>query len=133
MNGPQRGHLIAKEQKSRDGTLLARYAYAVNTLGQREQVSATGTAHPQPLEWNWRYNERGEVVNAKLGQSEWSYAYDTIGNRREASAPVGGASVRQWKYQSNALNQYTEIRRKKGQGSCPISHLRTAISGEACL
>lgn len=44
----QRGHLIAKEQKSRDGTLLARYAHAVNTLGQREQVSATRGVSTSP-------------------------------------------------------------------------------------
>ena len=50
------------------------------------------------------YNVRSEVIDAAMGTNTYSYAYDPIGNRLAATNNQEG-----WVYQSNPLNQYTNI------------------------
>ena len=68
------------------------------------------------------YNTRSELVSATLGSNEFSYAFDSIGNRSSVSES-GAESV----YLTNALNQYDSITRG---GSTSVS-LRYDADGNA--
>ncbi|MBQ6705277.1 MAG: hypothetical protein IJN19_04685 [Opitutales bacterium] len=50
------------------------------------------------------YNPRSELVSATLGNANYAYAFDNIGNR--ATETVAGT---QSSYSTNNLNQYTGI------------------------
>ena len=54
------------------------------------------------------YNTRSELVSATLGSNEFSYAFDTIGNRNTA-LEAGAERV----YLTNALNQYDSVTREE--------------------
>ena len=50
------------------------------------------------------YNPRSELTSATLGNANYAYAFDNIGNR-ETSSEAGTTLA----YTANNLNQYTEI------------------------
>lgn len=58
------------------------------------------------------YNSRSELVSATLGNDNYSYAFDAIGNR-ETSSESGTALA----YAANNLNQYTEIASSESSAS----------------
>ena len=58
------------------------------------------------------YNSRSELVSATLGNDNYSYAFDAIGNR-ETSSEAGTALA----YATNNLNQYTEIASSESSAS----------------
>ena len=98
----------------RDGALLtsavvSAYGYTVNNIGQRTNVSTSGSAFAGAAGWTWGYDALGQLSSATHATFNQGYAYDDIGNRKTASASAGGASVNQWSYQANSLNQYTTI------------------------
>ena len=70
------------------------FSYAYDAVGR--PVSRSGDA--------FAYNARGEVTNAVLDDGVSRYAYDSIGNRTSACED-GKSTV----YQSNAVNQYTNL------------------------
>ncbi len=94
-------------------TVLSSYDYAVNTLGQRTGVTASGTAFAgdSAASWSWVYNAAGEVTGAtRTGNSDRdrTYAYDGIGNRkmsRNGAAQAVGYEVAA----ANSTNAYTAL------------------------
>ncbi|MFH1498788.1 MAG: RHS repeat-associated core domain-containing protein [Verrucomicrobiota bacterium] len=89
-------------------TSISKYAYTVNSLGQRTQRVNTGTAFGATSTDNFTYNAKGEVTastNATIPAYDRTFAYDDIGNRKSSSAGILPAVS----YSANGLNQYTAI------------------------
>ena len=98
--------LDIKENKV-GSSLISKYAYAVNPIGQRTGVATSGTAFPSVPSWIWGYDSLGQVISADCSNSvgDRAYEYDTIGNRKKSAASLtlpGNDN-----YVANALNQYT--------------------------
>jgi RHS repeat-associated protein len=91
-------------------TVVSSFDYAVNNIGQRTGVAATGTAFAASSGWAWGYDSLGQVTsathtgNTALNQG---YDYDDIGNRTQSS--VGLSSPAVTSYTANMLNQYSAI------------------------
>ena len=82
-----------------DGDPISSFAYTYDAAGRRTQRVDSG------LTTNlFGYNMRSELADAIMGTNIYAYLYDTIGNRREASANEV-TNV----YQANELNQYNNI------------------------
>jgi RHS repeat-associated protein len=103
-----------KENKIGTAT-VSKYDYVVNAIGQRDSVAATstvGTFATAP-NWNWLYNERGELVSSQhvnTAASSRHYTFDGIGNRsehREGTHTSTGGTAKD--YTPNALNQYDAV------------------------
>ncbi|MDA0765251.1 MAG: hypothetical protein O3A92_00300 [Verrucomicrobia bacterium] len=83
---------------------------AVNGIGQRlaatRSSSATYTAYSGSPTEAWKYNGKGEVVDAdhSTNAKDRSYLFDGIGNRTSSTDNVGTTS-----YTPNALNQYSAV------------------------
>ena len=60
------------------------------------------------------YNARSELTSATLGNDEYAYAFDNIGNRNTASET--GAALA---YSTNNLNQYASIGENEGNAFVP--------------
>ena len=88
---------------------ISSYLYSVNDLGQRDDVTTSGSAFATSNAGltAWKYNDRGEVVSADHPQSgsDRSYDYDAIGNRLAASESL--TLPPSANYTANALNQYS--------------------------
>lgn len=97
-----------KENKA-GTTVISKYDYGVNAIGQRTSVTSTGTAFGTAPDWNWQYNARGELALSQhaVTSATQAYSYDGIGNRTTAL----GAT-----YAANSLNQYDDI------GGYPLWH-----------
>jgi RHS repeat-associated protein len=103
---PNRNLLTSLENKV-GTTVVSRFDYTLNAIGQRTQRAQSGTAFAQTSTDVFGYNARGEVIsatNATLSVRDESFAYDPIGNRFSFTTSLGTTS-----YTSNALNQYTQI------------------------
>ncbi len=106
---PTRNVLASKENKA-GTTVVSRYDYTVNGLGQRTNVSTSGSAFPATPSWAWGYDSLGQVTSADHSTDnafDRAYQYDAIGNRIQGTAGVSPASVTT--YTSNALNQYPSL------------------------
>ncbi len=102
-----RNVLVSKENKV-GSTVVSKYEYSVNHLGQRTNVSQTGSAFAASRSIAWGYNSKGEVVKADHSDTAQSraYQYDGIGNRLSG----GGLNPpSQTTYTATALNQYSAI------------------------
>ena len=93
-----------------DGSLVSTFAYDHDAAGRRT-VRIDGAATPPARTNTFGYNARSELTSAVMpaplpagGTNSYAYAYDPIGNRREASANEVTNL-----YQANELNQYTNI------------------------
>ena len=94
----------------------------MNDLGQRTNVSMTGTQFAATPNTTWSYDSFGQVVSADHSTdntADRGYVYDSIGNRRgirngavgvplEANGDItpGQGTL---EYATNALNQYTSV------------------------
>lgn len=107
-----RDALDDKENKV-GSTVISKYAYGVNAIGQRDSVTATGTAFSTAPNWSWEYNARGELVSSQhlnTAASSRYYAFDAIGNRtqhRNGTHTSSGGSATT--YTPDQLNQYDAI------------------------
>jgi RHS repeat-associated protein len=58
------------------------------------------------------YNLKSEVTSAMMGENEYGYDYDPIGNRIQSAVTVGGGQSETNIYTANALNQYSNLQPK---------------------
>jgi RHS repeat-associated protein len=105
---PNRDILDVKENKA--GTsVVSRYDYTVNAIGQRSNVAQTGTAFAAARSTAWAYDPLGQVTRADstISGLDRAYQFDLIGNRLKTAdsltLPVAN------NYTPNALNQYSSI------------------------
>ena len=100
-------------------TIISKYDYAVNAIGQRTGVTTTGTAFPALPSWLWSYDTLGQVIAAdsSVNNSDRAYQYDAIGNRQKSADSLTLPSSDN--YTSNALNQYTTLQ-PGGSGVSPV-------------
>ena len=90
-------------------TVISKYDYAVNAIGQRTGVATSGTAFPALPSWLWGYDALGQVTSAdsSIATSDRTYQYDAIGNRQKSSnsltLPVAN------NYVATATNAYSSI------------------------
>jgi RHS repeat-associated protein len=105
---PNRDILDVKENKA--GTsVVSRYDYTVNAIGQRSNVAQTGTAFAAARSTAWAYDPLGQVTRADstIPGLDRAYQFDLIGNRLKTAdsltLPVAN------NYTPNALNQYSSI------------------------
>lgn len=97
-----------------DSTVLSSYGYTYNPRGQRAQAHMTDGSY-----WDYQYDHLGQLTGAAKFTSagkilpgyQYNYQYDQIGNRTQthAGGDALGTNLRQTNYQSNTLNQYTQI------------------------
>jgi RHS repeat-associated protein len=110
-----RAALLSRTNGYDSGT-LSKFAYTVNPLGQRDDVTPTGDAFSTTTKLSWTYNTRGELVTADRVSStsfDRSYSYDGIGNRLTSSDQTAATTS----YYSDAgttpgatgLNQYARV------------------------
>jgi RHS repeat-associated protein len=84
----------------------------VNDIGQRTDITRSGSATPGSASASYIYNNRGELTSADEATNarDRAYQYDGIGNREKTVAGsldlTGGSAL---SYVPNALNQYTTI------------------------
>lgn len=97
-----------KENKA--GTsVVSRYDYTVNAIGQRSNLAQSGTAFAGSRDIAWGYDSLGQVTSADstIPGLDRAYAFDLIGNRLKTAdsltLPVAN------NYTPNALNQYSSI------------------------
>ncbi len=103
-------------------TVVSKFEYRLNDLGQRTAMVTTGTAFAQSMQYQYRYNEKGEVIAGDRYQGTdllnpgpaiptdtFAYRYDDIGNRIEVGRGVPAAPLLKEDYSANLLNQYTGI------------------------
>ena len=107
---PTRNVLATKENSVASGTsVVSKYAYTVNSIGQRTNLATTGTAFTSNIALAWSYNAAGEVVAADHSDNsqDRAFQYDGIGNRQKSadSLTLPGVS----NYTVNSLNQYTAV------------------------
>ena len=55
------------------------------------------------------YNARSELTSATLGNDEYAYAFDNIGNRATETVAMANSESQVSNYSTNNLNQYTNI------------------------
>ncbi|MEM1085139.1 MAG: RHS repeat-associated core domain-containing protein [Verrucomicrobiota bacterium] len=101
------------------GATVSKFAYAVNELDQRTNMTTTFTlgsgfsptpsATANPGATDWQYDGLGQVESADAPgiNADRSYLFDDIGNRKQDadSLTLPGTD----NYLSNALNQYTTV------------------------
>jgi RHS repeat-associated protein len=106
-----RNTLDVKENKA--GTsVVSRYDYTVNAIGQRSNVAQTGTAFASSRDIAWGYDSLGQVTRADstIPGLDRAYAFDMIGNRlRAATGSIDPNDPAAATYTPNALNQYSQI------------------------
>ena len=105
---PTRNVLLNKENKA-GTTIVSNYAYDVNAIGQRTDVSQSGTAFATARDIAWGYDPLGQVTKADstIPGLDRAYQYDLIGNRLKASDSLTLPATPN--YTTNSLNQYTAV------------------------
>ncbi|WP_129589686.1 RHS repeat domain-containing protein [Rubritalea profundi] len=104
-----RNVLTNKENKA-GVNIRSNFAYTVNDLGQRDDVSRSGTAFTSANTETWNYNAVGETVSADHSTNnafDRSYLFDGIGNRKKSADSLTLPATDN--YTSNALNQYPAV------------------------
>ena len=100
--------LDTKENKA-GTTIVSKYDYLVNAIGQRSNVAQSGTAFAGSRDIAWGYDPLGQVTSADstIPGLDRAYQFDLIGNRLKTAdsltLPVAN------NYTPNLLNQYTTI------------------------
>ena len=105
---PTRNVLLNKENKA-GTTIVSNYAYDVNAIGQRTDVSQSGSAFATARDIAWGYDPLGQVTKADstIPGLDRAYQYDLIGNRLKASDSLTLPATPN--YTTNSLNQYTAV------------------------
>ena len=94
--------------KLSNNTLIAKRNYTFDALGRvsaRTQTRGTDTARND----SFGYNDRSELTSATLGNDNYAYNFDNIGNRITAEELADEIA-----YSANNLNQYTAIEKSSG-------------------
>ncbi len=89
------------------GSVISAYDYTVNNVGQRTNVSTSGSAFTGVSGWTWGYDALGQVTSATHATNaafNQGYQYDDIGNRKQSSVAAFTTT-----YTPNSLNQYTSV------------------------
>ena len=106
-----RNVLTNKENKA-GANIRSNFAYTVNNLGQRTNLTTSGTAFATAPVWAWSYNGLGELVEANdtsTANNDRAFQYDGIGNRQKTANGLLVDLPASDNYTANALNQYTAI------------------------
>ena len=95
-------NLLSGIAYKRGTTLVSQRTYVRDALGRplTRSTARNGTTQNDAF----GYNARSELTSATLGNDEYAYAFDNIGNRA-SSAEAGTQSA----YSTNNLNQYASI------------------------
>ena len=104
-----RNVLTNKENKA-GVNIRSNFAYTVNDLGQRDDISRSGTAFASANTETWNYNAVGETVSADHSTNnafDRSFLFDGIGNRKKSADSLTLPATDN--YTSNALNQYSAV------------------------
>jgi RHS repeat-associated protein len=119
-----KGYGVTARTNQAGASVISRFGYTTNALGQRTAAVNTGAAFPQASHFAYQYNDKGEVTQGRRFQGSdpahpgapipdetFAYAFDDIGNRKTATtlAATGQPGVTSVSYTSNLLNQYTSI------------------------
>lgn len=90
-------------------TLVSGYDYTVNDLGQRTDLSQTGTAFATARSIAWGYDSLGQATKAdsSIPGLDRAYEYDMIGNRLKSADSLTLPANNN--YTVNVLNQYTAV------------------------
>jgi RHS repeat-associated protein len=123
----QLGRFVSHQSvRASDSKVLSSYGYTYNQRGQRTQAQMTDGSF-----WDYQYDNLGQLTGAAKFTSagkilpgyQYNYQYDQIGNRTKASSggDAFGLNLRDTTYQSNTLNQYTQIN----------NHPYTNVTGQA--
>ncbi len=92
-------------RKGADGELAAGHEYDYDALGRPIQRRDSWDVATPATTRNFTYNSRSELVEDRVSRGgSFIYSYDNIGNRKTARELEEDLS-----YESNRLNQYTEI------------------------
>ncbi len=94
-------NLLASIDNRHGAALIAGFGYVNDSVGRRTDRIDTGSSTATNT---FGYNHRSEVVSAAMGTNDYSYLFDQIGNRIEASEAGD-----EWSYIANPLNQYAAI------------------------
>jgi RHS repeat-associated protein len=111
---PNRDVLDVKDNRIPSTTTpISSFNYGVNAIGQRTEVTTTGSAFPsQPADWTWGYDAFGQVTSADSSTNTFdrAYTYDQIGNRKKSAdgelVTTGPSAIT---YDPNPLNQYSGV------------------------
>ena len=105
---PTRNVLLNKENKA-GTTIISNYAYDVNAIGQRTDVSQSGSAFATARDIAWGYDPLGQVTKADstIPGLDRAYQYDLIGNRVKSADSLTLPATAN--YATNPLNQYTAV------------------------
>jgi RHS repeat-associated protein len=104
-----RNVLTNKENKA-GVNIRSNFAYTVNDLGQRDDISRSGTAFASANTETWNYNAKGEIAQADHSTNnafDRSFDFDSIGNRKKSANSLTLPATDN--YTSNALNQYSAV------------------------
>jgi RHS repeat-associated protein len=91
---------------------ISAYNYAVNSIGQRQTVTRSGSKMSADNAIGWNYNSRGELTkedynnNTAADPRDRVFQYDDIGNREKTAN--GTLTLGASNYVADALNQYTK-------------------------
>jgi RHS repeat-associated protein len=92
-------------------TLVSSYTYSVNSIGQRDNVSTSGSAFAGvPANWSWLYDSLGQVrqADSPTAARDRAYEFDTIGNRKKFAHGTTTLPTND-NYTANTLNQYSQV------------------------
>ena len=105
-------NLLSGIAYKRGTTLVSQRTYVRDALGRplTRSTARNGTTQNDAF----GYNARSELTSATLGNDEYAYAFDNIGNRA-SSAEAGTQSA----YSTNNLNQYASIGENEGNAFVP--------------
>ena len=98
--------------KLSNNTLIAKrnYTFDARRVSARTQTRGTDTARSD----SFGYNDRSELTSATLGNDNYAYNFDNIGNRMTAEELADEIA-----YSANNLNQYTAIEKNSGMPFVP--------------
>ncbi len=105
--------VMLSTQSKTNNTLIAKRNYTFDAVGRvatRTQTRGTDTARND----SFGYNDRSELTSATLGNDNYAYSFDNIGNRITAEELADEIA-----YSANNLNQYTAIEKNSGTPFVP--------------
>ena len=115
---PTRDVLLSRNNHTGDPMApMSKFVYSTNSIGQRDQLTPTGSAFDNNTPLNWTYNVRGELITATRAGAptfDRTYDYDGIGNRKSATDSTGTTNYfnnggAQSLAGGDAVNQYGKI------------------------
>jgi len=101
--------VLSNKENKAGSTIVSNYAYLVNSIGQRTDLTQTGSAFTAARSIAWGYDTLGQVTSADstIPGLDRSYLFDTIGNRLKSADNLTLPTANN--YIVNNLNQYTSL------------------------